>query len=182
MYPVMTARLALRPVTMDDVGNVNAYRSLPEVALYLPHPPQDMAASHETVLKMAQQSVMDTPGQWLDFGIVLEETGAFVGEVLLKWDAVEPLCGEIGFAFDPSVQGQGIAFEACQAALKIAFENFGWHRVVGICDDRNDKSAALMKRLGMRQEAHTIEAIWSKGEWASDLQFAILDREWRAKA
>ena len=37
---------------------------------------------------------------------------------------------------------------------------------------------ALCRRLGMREEAHFIEDIWFKHEWADTAVFAILDREW----
>jgi RimJ/RimL family protein N-acetyltransferase len=32
----------------------------------------------------------------------------------------------------------------------------------------------------MRQEAHLIENEFVKGEWQSELVYAMLDREWRA--
>jgi RimJ/RimL family protein N-acetyltransferase len=32
----------------------------------------------------------------------------------------------------------------------------------------------------MRQEAHLVENEWFKGEWTDELDFAILEREWRA--
>lgn len=31
----------------------------------------------------------------------------------------------------------------------------------------------------MRQEAHLVENEYVKGEWQSELDYAILDREWR---
>jgi RimJ/RimL family protein N-acetyltransferase len=43
-------------------------------------------------------------------------------------------------------------------------------------------SARLMERLGMRREAHLIENEFVKGEWADELIFAMLDREWQARA
>lgn len=179
-YPLTTDRLQLRPVVLEDVEAVNFYRSMPEVARYLPHPPQDLEASLATVRRMAEESVFDLPGQWLDFAVELKSTGNVVGEVLLKWEVENTNCGEIGFAFAPEVQGQGIAYEAAHAALKVAFEDFGWHRVVGICDDRNTKSAALLERLGMRLEAHTIESEFSKDQGISLKTFAMLRREWLA--
>ena len=39
-------------------------------------------------------------------------------------------------------------------------------------------SLALLRRAGMRQEAHFMESYWSKGEWADDVVFGILEREW----
>ena len=44
---------------------------------------------------------------------------------------------------------------------------------------RNDASAALAQ-LGMRQEAYLRENEWFKGEWADEIDFAILADEWRA--
>ncbi|MFQ4148717.1 GNAT family protein [Arthrobacter sp. LAPM80] len=170
----------LRPVAMADVAAVNAYRSLPEVARYLPHGPQTVADTELTVSCMVAQQGLTTPGQWLDLAVERGPSREAVGEVLLKWDAANVQLGELGFAFNPAVQGQGIAFAACTAALEIAFKNFRWHRVEGICDDRNEKSAALMVRLGMRLEATFVEADWSKGEWITLRHYAILNREWQA--
>ena len=39
----------------------------------------------------------------------------------------------------------------------------------------------MMARLGMRREAHHVEAYRFRGEWADQLVFAILAREWRAR-
>ncbi|MGA7205134.1 MAG: GNAT family protein [Specibacter sp.] len=180
-YPIRTPRLRLRPVTVGDLAAINGYRSLPDVVRYLPHPPQSMEDTALTVKSMAAQSVLTEPGQWLDLAVESGDSGQLVGEVLLKWDAGNPRLGEIGFVFSPEVQGAGVAFEACTAALNVAFKDFGWHRVEGICDDRNEKSAALMMRLGMRREARFLESDWSKGEWVSLLHFGILRREWLAR-
>ncbi|MBP2412581.1 RimJ/RimL family protein N-acetyltransferase [Arthrobacter stackebrandtii] len=181
-YPFTGSGIRLRPVTEADAPAVNAYRSLAEVARYLPHPPHTMADTRLTVASMASQSELSTPGQWLDLAVEHGDSAEAVGEVLLKWDAANPQRGEIGFVFSPCVQGRGIAFAACTAALDIAFNHFGWHRVEGICDDRNDKSAALMTRLGMRLEATFVEADWSKGEWITLRHYAVLKREWQARA
>lgn len=175
-----TAAVRLRPVTLADVPAVNAYRSLAEIARYLPHQPHVLADTELTVAAMVSQRDFSTPGQWLDLAVEHGSSREAVGEVLLKWDARNWQRGEIGFVFSPAVQGRGIAFAACTAALDIAFTHFGWHRVEGICDDRNEKSAALMARLGMRLEASFVEADWSKGEWITLRHYAILKREWLA--
>jgi RimJ/RimL family protein N-acetyltransferase len=53
--------------------------------------------------------------------------------------------------------------------------------VYGRTDERNIASAALMRRLGMRQEAHFRENEWYKGAWGSELVFAILEDEWQRR-
>lgn len=179
-YPILTARLRLRPVRLDDLAAVNAYRSQPDVALYLPHPPHTVPDTEKTLASMVSQEALSEPGQWLDLAVELADSGDVVGEVLLKWSAADPRQGEVGFVFSPDAHGQGIASEAVKAALALAFDGFGWHRVEGVCDERNHKSAALMARLGMRLEASFKEADWSKGEWVSLRHYALLRREWLA--
>jgi RimJ/RimL family protein N-acetyltransferase len=33
----------------------------------------------------------------------------------------------------------------------------------------------------MRREAHLVENEWVKGEWQSELVYALLEHEWRAR-
>lgn len=180
-YPYQSNGIQLRPVAMTDVAAVNAYRSLDEVARYLPHPPQTLADTELVLSSRVAQRELTAPGQWLDLAVEYGEQRHVVGEVVLKWDAENWRRGEIGFVFSPEVQGKGLAFAACTGALDIAFNHFGWHRVEGICDARNEKSAALMARLGMRREATFVESDWCKGEWITLHHYAILKREWVAR-
>jgi RimJ/RimL family protein N-acetyltransferase len=57
----------------------------------------------------------------------------------------------------------------------------GWHRIIGSCDARNNPSARLMERIGMRQEAHFVHSQIINERWADELIYAILDHEWRAR-
>jgi RimJ/RimL family protein N-acetyltransferase len=52
------------------------------------------------------------------------------------------------------------------------------HRIIAVLDDRNAASAQLLERLGMRREAHHLEAIFFKGEWANEYVYALLRTEW----
>jgi len=65
--------------------------------------------------------------------------------------------------------------------LGLGFGSLGWHRIIGCCDARNEASARLMERIGMRREAHFVHGEIVKGEWADELVFAILDHEWMAR-
>ena len=39
----------------------------------------------------------------------------------------------------------------------------------------------VLEKLGMRREAHLRENEWVKGEWQSELVYALLAREWRER-
>jgi len=87
---------------------------------------------------------------------------------------------EIGFILDPRHQGKGFATEAARGLLDWVFTTAGFHRVIGRTEARNAASARVLEKLGMRLEAHFVENEWVKGEWQSELVYAVLDREWTA--
>jgi RimJ/RimL family protein N-acetyltransferase len=105
-----------------------------------------------------------------------------VGDLAMRWVSEEHRCGELGFVFDPAHQGKGYATEAASALLPFAFETMGLHRVIGRTEARNTGSARVLEKLGMRREAHLVENEYVKGEWQSELIYALLEHEWRAAA
>jgi RimJ/RimL family protein N-acetyltransferase len=114
-------------------------------------------------------------GDWMTCVAVAE--GEPVGDVGFNWVSADHRTGELGFMFDPRCQGRGYATEAARAILAWAFAA-GFHRVIGRTEVRNAPSARVLEKLGMRLEARLVENEWVKGEWQSELQYAILEREW----
>jgi RimJ/RimL family protein N-acetyltransferase len=136
----------------------------------------------EVIARIAGQwsrKTLDEEGDALVLGVELTATGELIGDVMVRWVSAPNSCGEIGFVFHPAHGGRGYATEAAHAALHIAFESFGWHRVIARIEARNFASARLVARLGMRQEAHLVQNVWFKGEWSDELEFALLEVEWR---
>lgn len=62
--------------------------------------------------------------------------------------------------------------------LRLGFDGLNLHRITGRLDARNTASARVLEKLGMRREAHLIDNEHVKGEWASELIYAMLAREW----
>jgi RimJ/RimL family protein N-acetyltransferase len=58
------------------------------------------------------------------------------------------------------------------------FTQRGLHRLSAECDARNAPSAALLRRVGFRQEGLRREHTWIKGEWTDDLLFGLLCADW----
>jgi RimJ/RimL family protein N-acetyltransferase len=118
-------------------------------------------------------------GQALTLGVELAATCELVGDMMLRWASSSDRSGELGYVFDPSHQGNGYATEAADAVLRLAFDGLGLHRVITRIDARNGPSLALSERLGMRREAYLVENIWERGEWTDEVDFAMLEDEWR---
>lgn len=64
-----------------------------------------------------------------------------------------PGAREIGYWVRQDHINQGIATEASAALTKVAFEIDGVHRVEINCDPRNERSAAVPRKLGFTHEA-----------------------------
>jgi RimJ/RimL family protein N-acetyltransferase len=178
--PIETERLLLRLYTEHDLDAVYDIQSRPDVTRYLYFGPRDRAQAAESLKQKIAASDLREEGDHLTLAVVLAETGEVIGDVLLTWVSREHRQGEIGYIFHPGHGGRGYATEAAAVMLRLGFETYGLHRIVGRLDGRNTASARVLERLGMRREAHLVENEIVKGEWTDELVYAMLEDEWRA--
>ena len=177
-YPVRSRRLSLRPLSAADTNALLAYRSRPDVCRYVPFKPMDTAVIAERLGTVWARTSLNDAGQSLTLGVEVTATGELVGDVVLFWHSREHRGGEVGYVLNPEFGGHGYASEAVRRLLGLAFDDLGLHRVVARIDARNEASARLARRLGMRQEAYLVRNEWFKGEWTDELDYALLEDEW----
>ncbi len=178
-WPLETERLLLRPFEPRDLDALHAIHGDEENVRWLYNDARSLEETRELLeLKVAGRSVR-AEGEWLSAAAVLRATGELVGDVSLLWASETHRQGELGFVFHRAQHGRGYATEAARPMLAFAFGILGLHRVVGHLEARNTGSARVLEKLGMRREAHLVENEWVKGEWQSELVYAILAREWR---
>ena len=178
-FEIATDRLLLTPLADADAETLFAYRSRPEVSRYQHWEPKCLGDAVDFI-KGVREVEFDTPGTWFQFGIRLRESGALVGDLGVRFfeDGAQ---AEIGFSLSPVFQGRGLATEAVVGFLNHLFGQLGKHRVCASVDPRNEPSLRLLRRVGMRQEAHFIKSLSFKGEWVDDIVLAILRSEWSAQ-
>ena len=177
--PVETERLLLRPFAAGDFEAVFAMQSRPDVARYLYWEARTEAEVRAALERKIGGVAIRSEGDALFLAAVLKTTDEVVGDVVLEYVSREHRTGEIGYIVHPDHQGNGYATEAMTVLLRLAFDELDLHRVIGRVEARNAPSARVLEKLGMRQEAHLVENEYVKGEWQSELVYAILDREWR---
>lgn len=181
-YPIVTDRLLLRPIDpVGDVDAAHAYQSLPDVVRFIPYGVRTRDDVAEVLASSRVRSTFETPGHVITLAVVLRESGAMIGDVILAWLSEQHRHGEIGYVLHPDHHGRGYTTEAAAALLDYAFDGLDLHRVTARIDERNGASAAVLRKLGMRQEARLVDHEWFKGEWCTELHFAILADEWRAR-
>jgi RimJ/RimL family protein N-acetyltransferase len=174
---ILTERLVLTPLRGSDAQALFDYRSSPEVCRYQTWEPRALDDARRFIDGLASVP-FDTPGSWSQLGIRLRDSGVLVGDLGVHCPADEPRQAEIGFTVSPSHQRRGLGLEAVAGLLGHLFGPLQKHRVSASVDPRNGASMALLRKVGMRQEAHFRESLWFKGEWADDVVFAVLASEW----
>ena len=177
--PLRTERLVLRRFEAEDLTAYHSYHSLPETARFLPGEAKSYTQSMASVGKYAN-FVFEKEEDWICLAIEAADSPGLLGEVVLKW---LPGCGqaEIGWSLAPAARGRGIAAEAAGALLKLGFEALGFHRIDAKLDALNTASAALCGRLGMRLESSQVDKWHYKGQWATEVIYAILEHEWTSR-
>ncbi len=171
--PIRTERLVLRESTADDTDALLSYYGDPEVARY---------TLMDTWTPGYAAFRARTPAVPHRLSLAIELDGRMVGDVILMLQGPSYSQAEIGWALHPDAAGRGIATEAARAAIDLLFGHYGVHRVTALLDARNEPSARLCERLGMRRESHKLRDFWSKGEWTDTLEYAVLAEEWRGTA
>lgn len=172
-----TARLDARAMVTSDIDGFVGYRADPDVARYQSW--EDYTREQGAGLVASMQGLVPgTPGEWYQLALEDRVTGELVGDLASCVDADEHRVMEVGFTLDPRHQGHGYATEALRGLLTYSFGTLGMHRVYAVTDAENAAAAALLTRVGFRQEAHFRENVFFKGAWGSELVFAVLEREW----
>lgn len=178
-YPLETERLLLRPFTPGDFDALYSYQSRPDVTRYLYWGPRTEGDVRDALEKKLACTAIRTEGDVLSLAVVLKGSNELVGDFILHLTSLEHQQAEIGYIIHPDHAGRGYATEAGCVLMRIAFQDLGLHRVVGRLDARNSASGRVLEKLGMRQEAHLVENEFVKDEWQSEIDYAILAREWR---
>ena len=128
-------------------------------------------------IKNKTSKVIDKPDTWFQLGIFIKRKEELIGDIGIHFLSDNKQC-EIGYTLSSDYQGKGYATEAVRSVINYLFYDLKKHRIIASVDPRNVKSIELLKRIGMRKEAHFKKSIWINNEWADDIIYAILREEW----
>lgn len=144
-----TARLRLRPLTLDDAPFILGLLNQPS---FLQH----IGDKGVRDLDGARQYLRDGPlAMYAQHGLGMLRLGLTDGTPIgiagfMRREALpDP---DLGYALDPSYWGAGYAHEACVALLEWGRTVRGFRRVLAIVSPGNSASLRLLAKLGMRDE------------------------------
>ena len=174
-----TARLRLDALQANDAEALFRYRADPRISRFQGWRPDSVVDAEHFIQHQSGTSI-DVPGRWVQRAIRLREGSDLIGDLGIHLPAEAEASVEFGISVASGFQGMGYACEALQAVFGLIFDRLNRHRIHASVDPRNPASIALLRSLGMRQEAHHRESLWLHGEWVDDVVFALLAREWSA--
>jgi len=172
-----TARLRIDALRLQDAEALFAYRADPVVARFQGWCPVDVAAARDFI---AAQPTQPEASAWFQRAIRLRDSGQLIGDLGVNLPEQAEDSVEFGISIAPTHHGSGYASEAVRAMFAFVFGQLGRHRIHASVDPRNLACVAMLRALGMRQEAHHRESLWLHGEWVDDVIFAMLAREWQS--
>jgi ribosomal-protein-alanine N-acetyltransferase len=172
-----TERLVLREFAPDDWAATHAYHRDPRYLRFY---------EREAVSERESQSFVAAFLLWqeervrtkVQLAVTLAATGELIGNVGLRRAAAEEPVADTGYELAPAHWGRGYAGEAARAMLDWGFGVWGLERVHAHCVADNAASAAVLRRLGMREEARLRDHERFKGRFWDVLLFGILREEW----
>ena len=178
-WPVRTARLTIRPATLDDADATWQIRRIESVGRWMTGAAGDLEHFRRQFAEPER----------LSRTLLMELDGAVIGDLYVAigdaWAQTEVIDGargvqaEIGWVLAPGHEGHGYATEAVTELLRICFEDLGLRRVFAQCFADNEPSWRLMERVGMRREEHAVrDSLHRSGEWLDGLRYALLADEW----
>lgn len=177
---ISTNRLLIRHLSIEDLEHFHSYRSNPEVSRYEGFDVMSIEDARQFINDNAAKQ-FGKAGEWVQYAIESKEAHTLVGDCAIKLHQYDPRIAEIGITISHQQQKKGFARETLLGILGFLFNIKRLHRVVEIVDVDNIASINLLKSTGFRQEGHFIENIFFKGKWGSELQFAMLKREWEQR-
>ena len=172
-----TPRLVLRTFRRDDLPEYAALNAHPEVVRYLGGEPLTRQHSDE-IAEWAQQ-VYAEEGIGL-LAVERREDGVFLGMCGLHHQESYPDDVEVAWRFAYGYWGNGYATEAATAWLDHGFATLGFPRIISITDTPNERSLAVMRRLGMTFD-HAAQ-IEDEGEVFDAVIYSITAERWRERA
>lgn len=146
-----TKRLLLRRLVMDDLDDLFALYSDPEVRKYYP----EGTLNYEETKEELEWFLNGHPrhpelGLW---ATILKETGQFIGRCgLLPWTIDGRDEVEVAYMIAKDHWRQGLGSEAAQGILQYGFEKLGLSRLICLIDKDNEASIKVATGMGMTCE------------------------------
>jgi len=179
-----TARLVLKPHTLDNAEEVNAWDNDPQIRYLSDDDPEDRASERIEDTRHRLECMLQAPSdrRIIHYAIHLRQNHELIGYGMIA--AIDPhnrRC-KLGIVIgDKSQWGRGLAREALSAVIDYCFASLAMHRIGAEIYAFNERSLRLFEGLGFQREGVLRQAVWKRGRWENEVVYGLLAEEWQAR-
>ena len=159
--PIITERLTLRKITIDDIDNIFQLDSNPDVMKYVGVPPVKLKEeSAKMIENIINQYKNNGTGR---LAVIEKETSQFIG-----WSGIKLLTDEVngfknvyelGYRFLPEFWGKGYATESALASLDLGFNQLNAEKIYAYADIDNQSSNHILTKLGFENKGTFLDKV-----------------------
>jgi ribosomal-protein-alanine N-acetyltransferase len=178
-----TERLVLREPDDSDAPALLAYglRNEPRFARWEPERADDVAGHLRWVRWRRDESAAQRGLGLLALDRAVP--GALAGIVnLYGITGSATFTAMLGYSVDGAYEGRGFAREAVSAVIAHAFDTLNLHRVTANYHPANERSGALLRRLGFVVEGYSRDLLYLRGTWRDHVLTSLTNPNWTPPA
>ncbi|MBI3288956.1 MAG: GNAT family N-acetyltransferase [Elusimicrobia bacterium] len=175
MADLETKRLVLEPIEPRHAAAL--FEPLRDAAIYRFIPRDPPSSVEKLAERYARLQAGDPDGKqaWLNFAVRLIEGPVYIGKVQATISAD---AADVAYLFSPRHWGQGYASEAVRALIDHLFAAYAVRVVRASLDTRNERSAALLERLGFARVGRADNADHFKGGPSHEFFYETVHEQW----
>jgi RimJ/RimL family protein N-acetyltransferase len=182
MFTIETARLMLKPHTLDNVEKMHLWENDPELLYYNDDQPEDRQPDTLEEMRHYVERIMqpDLERHIIYYAIHKKEGQRFIGYGMIAFiDSYNRRC-RLGITIGERAEwGYGYAQEALRAVINYCFQTLDLNRIGVEIYAFNDRSIRLFERLGFQREGVVRQAVWKKGAFIDEYIYGLLKQEWQ---
>lgn len=168
-----TERLSLRPLRMEYLKTTYRYQGDRELTRYMMFLPDASIEATEKFIKEIEAEQQSENQRRFEFVILKDEEHIGGISVYLEKDDGETV-GELGWIINKEYWGKGYVTEAAKAVMDFSFRQLGLRKLIAHCDARNEASARVMQKIGMKLECEGTRKYKKSGEIAREFKYSII--------
>lgn len=176
-FPSLTTnRLFLRQIQPKDAEALFVTLS-DEVAMefYGHEPHRSLDDTHTLIQQIQARYDRHEAIRW---GITLKDEDTVIGSCSFHQFSPDFRRAATGYDLQRAFWGQGIMFEAMSAILTYGFTELELHRVEAVIDIANERSKALLLKLGFTYEGNLRQRYSFRDSFFDEYYFGLLKHEW----
>lgn len=169
---LITERLVLRKITMDDAPELFFMRNDDRVMKYIERPrPANINDTYEFINKITEA---EKNNEIITWGIALKNETKLIGTVCFINIKKENYRAEFGYAIHPDHWGKGIMNEVAKAVINYGFKEMKLHSIEANINPENIGSQKLLEKQGFVREGYFRENFFWQGKFLDSAIYSLL--------